>query len=59
LTLFDLIVIGVLLVSSVLALLRGFTNEILSIVAWVVGAVAALWLFPYLTPVLRGPGSRR
>ncbi|PKP77456.1 MAG: colicin V synthesis protein [Alphaproteobacteria bacterium HGW-Alphaproteobacteria-3] len=53
-TLFDLIVIGVLLVSSVLALLRGFTNEILSIVAWVVGAVAALWLFPYLTPVLRG-----
>ena len=53
-TLFDLIVIGVLLVSSVLALLRGFTNEILSIIAWVVGALAALWLFPYLTPVLRG-----
>ncbi|HCO43308.1 MAG TPA: hypothetical protein DIT63_04205, partial [Gammaproteobacteria bacterium] len=54
LTLFDIIVIGVLLVSSVLALLRGFTNEVLSILAWVVGALAALWLFPYLTPVLRG-----
>ncbi len=53
-TLFDIIVIGVLLVSSVLALLRGFTNEVLSILAWVVGALAALWLFPYLTPVLRG-----
>lgn len=53
-TLFDLIVIGVLLVSSVLALLRGFTSEVLSILAWVVGALAALWLFPYLTPVLRG-----
>jgi|TARA_R100000322_G_scaffold168566_2_gene138613 membrane protein required for colicin V production len=52
LTLFDLIVIGVLLVSSVLALLRGFTSEVLSIIAWVVGALAALWLFPYLTPVL-------
>ena len=52
-TLFDVIVIGVVLVSSVLALLRGFTNEILSIIAWVVGALAALWLFPYLTPVLR------
>jgi membrane protein required for colicin V production len=54
LTLFDVIVIGVVLVSSALALLRGFTNEVLSIIAWVVGALAALWLFPYLTPVLRG-----
>lgn len=49
-TLFDLIVIGILLVSSVLALLRGFTNEMLSIVAWVAGALAALWLFPYVAP---------
>jgi len=50
LTLFDGIVIAVLLVSSVLALLRGFTNEMLSIVAWVAGALAALWLFPYVAP---------
>ncbi|MEN6544395.1 CvpA family protein [Parvibaculum sp.] len=52
-TLFDGIVIGVLLISSVLAMLRGFTNEVLSILAWVVGALAALWLFPYVTPMLR------
>jgi len=52
LTLFDIIVIGVLLVSSMLAMLRGFTNEVLSILAWVAGALAALWLFPYLTPAL-------
>lgn len=52
-TLFDGIVIGVLLISSVLAMLRGFTNEVLSILAWVVGALAALWLFPYVTPLLR------
>ena len=52
-TLFDGIVIGVLLISSVLALLRGFTNEVLSILAWVVGALAALWLFPYATPMVR------
>lgn len=52
LTLFDIIVIGVLLVSSMLAMLRGFTSEVLSILAWVAGALAALWLFPYLTPVL-------
>ena len=52
-TLFDGIVIAVLLISSVLAMLRGFTNEVLSILAWVVGALAALWLFPYVTPLLR------
>jgi len=52
-TWFDGIVIGVILISSVLALLRGFTNEILSILAWVVGAIAALWLFPYLSPLVR------
>lgn len=53
-TLFDGIVLAVLFISSVLALLRGFTNEVLSILAWVVGALAALWLFPYATPFFRG-----
>lgn len=52
-TLFDGIVLAVLFISSVLALLRGFTNEVLSILAWVVGALAALWLFPYATPFFR------
>jgi membrane protein required for colicin V production len=52
-TLFDGIVIAVLFISSVLAMLRGFTNEVLSILAWVVGALAALWLFPYATPLFR------
>lgn len=52
-TLFDGIVIAVLLISSVLAFLRGFTSEVLSILAWVVGALAALWLFPYGTPMFR------
>lgn len=52
-TYFDVIVIAVLLVSSVLAFLRGFTSEVLSILAWVVAALAALWLFPYGTPLFR------
>lgn len=52
-TLFDGLVIAVLVISSALAFLRGFTNEVLSILAWVVGALAALWLFPYGTPILR------
>ena len=50
-TLFDGIIIAVLAISSVLAFLRGFTNEVLSILAWVVAALAALWLFPYGTPI--------
>src|SRR5690606_6485040 len=29
------------------------TNEVLSILAWVAGALAALWLFPYATPLFR------
>lgn len=52
-TLFDGIVIAVLVVSSILAFLRGFTSEVLSILAWVVAALAALWLFPYGTPLIR------
>lgn len=52
-TLFDGIIIAVLLISSVLAFLRGFTSEVLSILAWVVAAIAALWLFPYGIPIFR------
>src|SRR5689334_14304240 len=47
-TLLDLIVIGVMLISALLAMVRGFTREVLSIAAWVAAAVAALFLHPYL-----------
>jgi membrane protein required for colicin V production len=49
-TLLDLIVIGVMLISALLDMVRGFTREVLSIAAWVAAAVAALFLFPYLVP---------
>jgi len=52
-TLFDVIVVAVLVVSSALAFMRGFTNEVLSVLAWVVAAIAALYLFPALTPIIR------
>ena len=52
-TLFDVFTIAILAVSGLLALARGFTNEMLSILAWVVAALAALWLFPYAAPFLR------
>jgi len=41
LTLLDFILIGIMLISGLLALMRGFTREVLSLVAWGVAAVAA------------------
>ena len=49
-TIFDGIVIGVLLFSAVLAMVRGFSREILSIVSWGGSAVAAYYLYPLLLP---------
>jgi len=42
----DLIVLAFMLISALLAMARGFTREVLSILSWVVAALAALWLFP-------------
>jgi membrane protein required for colicin V production len=39
--LLDIILVGVMLISGVLALLRGFTREVLSMVAWGLAALAA------------------
>jgi membrane protein required for colicin V production len=36
----DLILFGIMLVSGLLALMRGFTREVLSLVAWVAAALA-------------------
>src|SRR5438067_6485977 len=58
-TLLDLIVIGVMLISALLAMVRGFTREVLSIAAWVAAAAAALLLFqhvqPFLEPYIKNP----
>jgi membrane protein required for colicin V production len=39
--LLDLILIGIMLISGLLALMRGFTREVLSLVAWGAAAIAA------------------
>jgi membrane protein required for colicin V production len=49
----DLVVLGVLLLSGVLALARGFVKEVLGIAGWVGAAIAALKLFPYVQPLAR------
>jgi membrane protein required for colicin V production len=49
-TFLDLILLVVMLVSALLAMIRGFMREILSIAAWAAAAVATLYLFGRLTP---------
>ena len=43
-TIFDGIVIGVVLFSAVLAMVRGFSREVLSIASWAGSVAAAYYL---------------
>jgi membrane protein required for colicin V production len=47
---FDGIVLGVTLFSAVLAMVRGFSREVLSVVSWVGSAYAAYKLYPLGVP---------
>ncbi|MBB4065567.1 CvpA family protein [Gellertiella hungarica] len=49
-TIFDGIVIGVTLFSAVLAMVRGFSREVLSIASWGGAAASAYYFYPLLTP---------
>ncbi len=49
-TYLDLFVIGIVLVSALLAMLRGFTREILAIASWAIAAVAAYAFYPMALP---------
>ncbi|MFV0280393.1 MAG: CvpA family protein [Rhodoblastus sp.] len=49
----DLGLIGVILVSSLLAMLRGFTREVLAIASWAAAALAALYFHPLVVPYLK------
>jgi membrane protein required for colicin V production len=51
-TLLDGIVVGFTLVSAMLAMVRGFSREILSILSWAAAAAAAFFLYPYVLPYL-------
>jgi membrane protein required for colicin V production len=52
-TLADLVVIGILLISAVLAFARGFVHEVLSMGAWVGAAFAVVFGLPYARPFAR------
>lgn len=51
--LLDLIVLGIVVISALLATVRGFTREILAIASWCAAAVAALMLHPALLPYVK------
>ncbi len=53
-TIFDGVVIGIVLFSAVLAMVRGFSREILSIASWGGSAAAAYYLYPVLLPYAKG-----
>ncbi len=52
-TLLDIILLGVMLVSGLLAMVRGFIREVLSIASWVAAALLTVWGFPRLLPVVQ------
>jgi len=52
-TLLDGIVIGFTLVSAMLAMVRGFSREILSIASWVAAAAAAYFFYPVVLPYVQ------
>jgi len=47
----DIVLIVIMLISAVLAMMRGFTREVLSIVAWVCAAIGAYLLYDPLLPL--------
>jgi len=48
----DLAVLGIVLVSALLSMMRGFTREVLAIASWVAAAAAAYYFYPLVMPYL-------
>ena len=51
-TLLDLILLVVMLISALLAMVRGFMREVLSIASWAAAAVLTLYAYPKLKPIV-------
>lgn len=49
----DLAVIGVLLVSGLMAFVRGFVKEVLAVAGWIGAILITVHLFPIVTPYTR------
>lgn len=53
LTILDLVVIVVVLISATLAMVRGFVREVLSVASWLAAVAAAYFFYKPLVPVIR------
>ncbi len=51
-TVLDVIVLVVVLISAILAMVRGFVREVLSVASWVAAAAAAYFLYKPVLPLL-------
>jgi len=49
-TLLDIILLGVMLISALLAMIRGFMREVLSIASWIIAAAVTLYSYSKLLP---------
>ena len=52
-TLLDIILLVVMLISGLLAMIRGFMREILSIAAWGIAALVTLYSYPRVLPIAK------
>jgi len=52
-TLLDIVLLVVMLISGLLAMIRGFMREVLSIAAWGVAALATLYAYSRLLPTVK------
>jgi membrane protein required for colicin V production len=52
-TLLDVLLLLVMLISGLLAMIRGFMREILSIAAWIIAALVTLYGFPRVLPLAK------
>src|ERR1043166_2190011 len=50
-TLLDVILLVVMLISALLAMVRGFMREVLSIASWAAAAIVTVWAYPKLKPI--------
>jgi membrane protein required for colicin V production len=50
-TFLDIILLVVMLISALLAMVRGFMREVLSIASWAAAALVTVWAFPKLKPI--------
>jgi membrane protein required for colicin V production len=53
----DLGLLVVVLISALLAMVRGFTREVMAIFSWGAAAAAAVYFYPLLVPKLADPSS--